>query len=78
MVAAKLENLIGDRAYGNDKPDEDLNLGGIEMTKSHRRKTKPQDGRRLCCHDLWWPVEPFFGCRKWEFCLLISRVYNTK
>ena len=33
---AKLENLIGDRAYDSDPLDEELRRDGIEMIAPHR------------------------------------------
>lgn len=40
MVEAKPENLIGDRAYDSDKPDEELREDGIEMILPHRKNRK--------------------------------------
>ena len=35
LIDAKLENLIGDRAFDNDPLDEALRQGGIEMIAPH-------------------------------------------
>ena len=50
IQAAKLENLIGERAYDSGKLDEELRREGIEMIALHRKnrkRKKTQDGRRL-------------------------------
>ena len=50
MIEAKPENLIGDRAQGSDKLDEDLRSEGIKMIaphRSNRRRLKTHEGRRL-------------------------------
>lgn len=65
MIEAKPENLIGDRAYGSDKLDEELRQEGIEMISPHRwngNKPKTQDGRCLCRYERRWLVERFFAC----------------
>ena len=42
---AKSENLIGDRAYDSDPPDEELRRDGIEMIAPDRaNRSKPFSG----------------------------------
>ena len=46
MIEAKLENLIGDRAYDSDPLDAELRKDGIEMIAPHRsNQSKPAHAR---------------------------------
>ena len=63
MIEAKPENLIGDRAFDSDPPDEELRNDGIEMIAPHgsnRSKPPTQDRRRLSRYTRRWLVERFF------------------
>jgi hypothetical protein len=58
-IEAKLENLIGGRAYDSDPLDAELREQGIEMIaphKSNRVKHKTQDGRRLSRYEEYYPL----------------------
>jgi len=66
---AKLENLIGDRAYDSDPPDEELRRDGIEMIApdwANRSKPPTQDRRRLTRYMRRWLVERFFAWIQWQ------------
>ena len=61
---AKSENLIGDRAYDSDPPDEELRRDGIEMIapdRANRSKPPTQDRCRLTRYMRRWLVERFFA-----------------
>jgi transposase len=63
-LEAKPENLIGDRAYDSDPPDEQLRSQGVEFIaphKSNRVKRKTQYGRRLRRYERRWIIERFFA-----------------
>src|SRR6516162_9263855 len=64
---AKPENLIGDRAYDSDPPDEELRRDGIEMIApdwANRSKPPTQDRRRLTRYMRRWLV--FFAWIQWQ------------
>src|SRR5215510_6058182 len=66
---AKSENLIGDRAYDSDPPDEELRRDGIEMIapdRANRSKPPTQDRRRLTRYMRRWLVERFFAWIQWQ------------
>jgi DDE family transposase len=66
---AKPENLIGDRAYDSDPPDEELRRDGIEMIapdRANRSKPPTQDRRRLTRYMRRWLVERFFAWIQWQ------------
>ena len=53
MIEAKPENLIGDRAYDSDPPNEELRRDGIEMIAPHcanRSRPPTQDRRSNTSH----------------------------
>jgi transposase len=72
------ERVIGDKAYDNDKLDEQLAEQGIELIAPHRENRKPenktQDGRPLRRYRRRWKVERTIGwiqnfrrlCIRWE------------
>ena len=64
LEAAKLENMIGDRAYDSDNLDEELREEGVEMIAPHRRnrkRKKIQNGRWFRRYKRRWLVERLFG-----------------
>ena len=66
---AKPENLIGDRAYDSDPPDEELRRDGIEIIapdRANRSKPPTQDRRRLTRYMRRWLVERFFAWIQWQ------------
>jgi hypothetical protein len=66
---AKPENLIGDRAYDSDPPDEELRRDGIEMIapdRANRSKPPTQDRRRLTRYMRRWLVERFLAWIQWQ------------
>lgn len=81
MIEAKPENLIGDRAYDNDKLDEELKEQGVEMIAPHRRgrkKRKTHDGRRLRRYERRWLVERFFAWIQWQRRLIVRWEYYSE
>jgi hypothetical protein len=69
MIEARHKNLIGDRAYDSAKLNEQLCDDRFEMIspqRSHRKKSRTQDGRRLCCHERRRLVECFFSLAAME------------
>ena len=81
MIEAKLENLIGDRAYDSDKLDEKLRQDGIEMIAPHKRnrvRTRTQDGRRLRCYERRWLVESFFAWIQCQRLILVQWEYHAE
>src|SRR5262249_11219732 len=80
MIEAKLENLIGDRAYDSDPLDAELRKDGIEMIAPHRsNRSKPstQDRRRLSRYMRRWLVERFFAWIQWQRRILIRLDYHA-
>jgi hypothetical protein len=70
----KSQYLIGDRAYDNDVPDEELRSQGIEMiapNRSNRVRSLTQDRRRLRRYTRRWLVERFFAWIQWRRRLLV-------
>ena len=66
---AKPENLIGDRAYDRDPPDEELRRDGIGIIapdRANRSKPPTQDRRRLTRYMRRWLVERFFAWIQWQ------------
>ncbi len=81
MIEAKPENLIGDRAYDNDKLDEELRQEGVEMISPHRKNRKKpptQDRRRLRRYERRWLVERFFAWIQWQRRLLVRWEYYAE
>jgi transposase len=81
MIEAKPDNLIGDRAYENDKLDEGLRGDGVQMIapyKSNRVKPRTQDGRRLRRYERRWLVERFFAWFQWQRRLLVRWKYYVE
>jgi transposase len=77
MIEAKLENLIGDRAYNSDKLDAQMREQGTEMIAPHRSnrvRQKTQDGRRLRRYERRWIVERLFAWIQWQ--LLVRCDYH--
>ena len=57
MIEAKLENLIGDRAYDSDPLDAELRKDGIEMIAPHRsNRSKPAHARSAKAKPLHAPL----------------------
>ena len=77
------DNLIGDRAYKSDKPDEELRelrRDGLEMIFPHRAnriKKRTQDGRHLRRYERRWLVERFFAWMQWHRRLLVRWEYYS-
>ena len=81
MIAAKPENLIGDKAYDSDPLDEELRGEGIEMIApqcKNRKKRKTQDGRRLRRYRRRWMVERFFAWLQWQRRVLVRWEYHAE
>ncbi len=59
------DKLVGDKAYDNDKLDDQLlEERGVEMISLHRKgrkKPKTQDGRKLRRYRRRWKVERLFA-----------------
>ena len=77
MIAAKPENLIGDKAYDSDGLDQSLQEQGTEMIAPHRsnRTFKTQDGRRLRRYARRWLVERYFAWLQWKRRLVVRWEY---
>ena len=79
MIEARLENLIGDRAYDSDELDAECREHNNEIIAPHRsnrvRKTR-QDGSRLRRYERRWIVERFFAWIQWQHGFLVRWEYH--
>jgi transposase len=78
LTEATPERVIGDKAYDNDKLDQELAEQGTELIAPHRYNRKPenwtQDGRQLRRYKRRWKVERTISwiqnfrrlCIRWE------------
>jgi transposase len=80
MIEAKLQNLVGDKAYDSDALDAELKKEGVQLIAPHRsnRKMKTQDGRRLRRYARRWIVERFFAWLQWKRRLLVRWEYYAQ
>ncbi|MDR0576284.1 MAG: transposase [Candidatus Accumulibacter sp.] len=69
MIETKLDDSIGDKAYGSGKLDAELREEGIEMISPHRsnrKDKKTQDGRRLRHYTRRWLTERLLAWLPWH------------